>query len=334
MNPITNAKVVATGVSQTRYEQETEARGLAGFTVRSHVLSEIIRNPQRWRLGYESPESKSKEFGSVLDCLALTPCDWPRRFCVLPEDAPRRPSDRQRNAKKPSPETLAAIEWWDDFNESTKGCEIITPAVNASVHVALKRLENEEHIWSFLTAGHNQAWVKGSYADKATGLVIPTKALIDIVPDRDHPIYGEMLGDLKTTRNAAPRQFARDCYNYRYHMAAAWYLDHWNAATGEERTEFVHVVVENYAPHECRMPVLSQRFLQYGRLLYQKALSVYCQCLSTGVWPSYDPVNTLWPITDPEEWMLTADELYGDARFAPEPEEEEEPEHETADLIP
>lgn len=318
------ATVKKYGTLPAEYAAEPLKRGDAKFTVRSHVLAEVVRNPMRWLMGYESPESKAKEFGEVLDCLALTPTQWPKRFCMLPEDAPRRPSDRQRNAKKPSPETLASIEWWDDFNDRTSGASIITNELNATVHGALQRLKDNGKIAAFLGSGMTQAWVVGYYRDPETGLEVPTKALIDIVPKAEDPIFGEMLGDLKSTRNAEPRQFAKDCFRYRYHMQAAWYLDHWNAATGESRNQFLHVVVENFAPFECRMPLLSQRFIDHGRLLYQAALALYCKCLSLNRWPSYDPLGKEWPITDGEDYMFGMEEVYGESRFPVPPEESDE----------
>ena len=47
------------------------------------------------------------------------------KFATVPKDAPRRPNSLQRNAKKPSSETLHAIGFWDDFARMNVGKQIL-----------------------------------------------------------------------------------------------------------------------------------------------------------------------------------------------------------------
>lgn len=326
MNIFTNARIVRVGADPGEYSYELEERGSPTFTMRAHVLTEIRRNPRRWALGYVSPESKAKEYGEMLDCLALTPHQWPSRFCVLPEDAPRRPSERQRNAKKPSEDTIAACKWWDQWNANHVGCAVVDNETNGAVHAALKRLQGDERICGFIRSGKAQVWVEATYNDRETGIAVPVKGLIDVVPDCEHPIYGKCLGDLKTTKSAEPRRFARDAFAYGYHVAAALYLDLYTAATGEDRTDFVHIVQESFPPYEPRMPLMASSFVNLGRLIYQDTLALYCRCLKSNNWPSYDQ-DGRWPITEPESWMLDQGLVY---QTLEEPTEAPEPE----DVIP
>ena len=43
----------------------------------------------------------------------------------VPADAPKRPTKTQLNAKKPSPETLAQIDWWEEFERGDGAREIV-----------------------------------------------------------------------------------------------------------------------------------------------------------------------------------------------------------------
>lgn len=323
---ICNAVIIGDQTPPEKYDTETEQRGSPKLVVRAHILAEILRNAQRWVRGYQSPESKSLKFGELLDCLLLTPFQWPKRFAVVPADAPKKPSKTQLNAKKPSPETVAAIEWWAGFQRENPG-EIVSPDLNGSVHAAIARLREDEMLSELIDTSGHQVMIVAEWHDEPTRLIVPLKCLIDVVPPNDHPIFSNSLWDVKTTANASERSFMKDAQKYSYHVQGAFYLDMWNAATKQNRSDFGHIVLENYPPYEYRTPppLLSQRFLNHGRLTYQRALGIYCKALATGDWPSYDKKPGDWPITDCEDWFLSAESLY---------DEIEEPELEEAEPVP
>lgn len=321
---IKNAVIVGSGITPEDYNSEKENRGSPKLVVSSHILGEILRNAQRWVKGYESPQSKALKFGSVFDCLLLTPYQWPIRYAVVPADAPRRPSERQINAKKPSPASLEAIAWWDRFTRDHPG-EIISQEENASVHSAIARLREDKLISELIDCSRKQLLITAEWHDGPTGLIVPIKCLIDVVPPKDHPVFSNSLWDTKTTQNASPRSFSRDAMKYNYGIQGAFYLDLYNAATGEQRGDFGHVVIESFPPYEYRTPppLLSQRFLGHGRLLYQRALAIYCKSVCSGVWPSYDSNSRDWPITDCDDWHLSMESVYDP--FAEDEDTDEEP---------
>ncbi len=88
--------------------------------------------PAWWRMAYldrsiPRPKPGGVEQGLALDCLLTEGADaLARRFPVLPEDAPPKPSSRQRNAKKPSPDTVAAVQWWDAWEAAHPGATILS----------------------------------------------------------------------------------------------------------------------------------------------------------------------------------------------------------------
>lgn len=315
--PFKNAKVFRIGALPDEYLADPEQRGSPRLQVRPHVLGEVLRNPRRWRNGYESPESKSKDFGELLDCLALTPNQWPKRFCCTPDSYVR---DGEKKAWRNDKRIPEVAKWLEDHT----GLKVVSDDTNASVHAALKVLQADDQIAGILASGRSQVWVIGQYEDTATGLVVPVKCLIDKVPDLTDPVLGDYLCDLKTCRNASPRRFARDCYDYHYDLQAAFDLDLYEAATGEGRSHWLHIVQENYPPYELRTPppVLGEEFVERGRWLYRQALELYCRCATSGHWPGYDRVGT-WPVTKPEEWMLSLENVY--TPEIQEPEEDEEP---------
>ena len=126
--------------------------------------------------------------------------------------------------------------------------------------------------------------VVGEYADKETGLTVPLKGMIDLEP-RVNSTFHDSLADLKTCNSASPFPWARAVFEHGYHIQAAMYLDLYNSATGQDRTTFLHVLQESYAPWEVGKRLLSQEFLELGRLTYLTALQRYCQCLAANSRP-------------------------------------------------
>ncbi len=303
---ITNAKIHGT-VRADDYNKDDEPRGSQALTVRAHILQEILRNARRWVRGYISPPSASKEFGDAFDCLLLVPHHWPLRFCVTPLTYTTKEGKQAkwRNDKR----NEEVREWLEEH----EGLTVVDQKTNASVHGALARLKEDEMLMDVVNSSRHQTMVTAQWHDTETGLIIPLKCLIDIEPPKDHPVFGNCLFDAKTTRNASPKAFGSDAMRFRYDLQGAFYVDMYNAATGEARDSFGHLIVENYPPYEYRTPppLLTQRFIQFGRLSYQAALHIYCQALTSGKWPSYDLSRSKdWPKTDCADWFLNLESLY------------------------
>lgn len=90
-------------------------------TLGSTRIKDFLENgPRWWKLRYidgEIPDRDSDALkqGRMIDCLLTEPDKFADLFAVLPDDAPRKPSRTQREAKKPSPATVSAIAWWDKW---------------------------------------------------------------------------------------------------------------------------------------------------------------------------------------------------------------------------
>ena len=135
---------------------------------------------------------------------------------------------------------------------------------------------------------------------------MPLKILIDLKPAVDSP-WGKSLCDLKTCTSAATRAWTRTVFDHSLHVQAALYLDVWTADTGEDRVDFLHIVQESFAPYETCRRMLSAEYIEIGRMKYLEALKQYCQCLKTGIWPSYGGSRmdwNGWQLIEPEPWMV------------------------------
>lgn len=293
-NRLTGGQVVGT-ITQAEYLRQDFSRGHPNFVMSRSELIDFNRCPAKWLKGVQEDETTSTIFGSLVDCLVLTPDEFEKRYAVAPLTYPGPKGENK-------PWTLKATycaEWEDE--QSKGGKTVIKKKQYNEAYDAALFILNDPNAVELLTDSQKQVLVTGSYVDSETSITVPLKAHIDIVP------AAKSLADLKTSRNAHPQKWQRDVFSMGYHIQAALYMDLYNAATNEERCEFWHLIVENEPPFQTATYILSADFIDLGRMTYQAILQKYCQCLSENKWPGYEDGNNTHngvTIINPEAWMV------------------------------
>ena len=61
---------------------------------------------------------------------------------------------------------------------------------------------------------------------------------------------------------------------------------------GFEYKTFLHPIVESEPPHEIARRMMSDEWLEIGRIEYERALSIYCRCLNEKRWPGIDDMDS------------------------------------------
>ncbi len=321
-NVLTAGKVLGPITDPAVYHNETVKRGDPAIVMGRSSLMEFYRCPKRWLNGYESEDSKATEWGSLVDCLFLTPGEFKNRYAVSPATYPSEgmkcPScgsvtsakscrkcgvERQKvTVEKPWDRNSSYCAEWED-GQAPRQCiktTLFGPACDA-----VKVLESDPEIKALVECSQGQVMATASYQDEETGIVVPLKILIDLLPDKDSQ-WGKSLCDFKTTDSAAMRAWRSKVFKWNYDAQAALYMDVWEVSTGDDRPSFRHIVQESYAPYQTEIRLMSVEFIEIGRGKYQKALKLYCQCLKTNTWPGYDSdCRTIdgWQLTEPEPWM-------------------------------
>lgn len=111
------------------------------------------------------------------------------------------------------------------------------------------------------------------------------RARLDWLP---HATDGRMiLADYKSTVCAEPRRVAKSMADFRYHQQAAWYVDGVKALGLAEDVAFVFVFQEKTAPYLVTVVEPDVEALRIGRLLNDRALEVFAECIATDTWPGY-----------------------------------------------
>lgn len=329
---IKNAFIVETDADpKTYHEQQSKIpRGDVNFIMSSSALRVFGQCPSRWVAGYEPSSSASMEYGSLLDTIVLQPDLFQNRYAIKPltynaVDTKGRPTGEVKDWNGNS---NVCKKWLEDH----KHLEVTTEDEAKEALAARRMLESDEVIKAFLDASDRAVWLQAEWHDEKTGLVIPLKALLDLVPRLDSE-FAKSVGDLKSTRNAAVIPWTKWCFSAGYHIQAALYWDILAAAEPKrDITDFCFILSENYSPYQTGKRLLAGDFVELGRSTYQKLIKGYCACLAAGKWPGYDDHDETtqgWSIVAPMPWME------GESLFAPKFEfESEEPSASPNELPP
>lgn len=300
-NPFKNARVVGDDYDSRLYHVE-EKRGSTEFVVTNSMLGNFAPNPGRWLRGFGKKKSNAMLWGSLVDMKSLQPAKLEEYFAVKPEFYP---DSKTGEPKKWSGNATFCREWKAEQERYER--EILTRKMEEESNKAVARLFADERIATVIKSSRKQVYVIGEYHDRETGLVIPVKSLIDLVPDPSTPIYGRSLVDLKTGRNGSQKAWKKQVYNNGWHRQAAFHWDLYCAATKEDRVDFRHIISENIEPYEPGRRTLSLEFVNKGRMALIRGLSLYAKCLKENKWPSYDDIPNDyngWPLCEPEPWMV------------------------------
>lgn len=227
----------------------------------------------------------SMELGTAIHTGVLEPSEFDKRVCTIDDDAPKKPTSAQRRAKKPSPDTVAAVAWWDEFEARTAG-RIVLP--RQDFDRARRAIESvlAHPAAAALLAG---AVVERSlfWRDRLYG--VPCKARLDAWS------VGSILVDLKSCRDASPESFPKTVADFEYHAQAAHYTSGCaHAMAGEIPSAFVIIAVETEEPYLTGVYQVPDDAIRAGEHLMSIALERYAKARETGRWPGYAPtIETL-----------------------------------------
>ena len=332
---ITNAEIAAMGADVREYllqpacpecgggENRTgckRCRG-TGRVVRGDPAYEQTRSglvqfgacPVKWLATEESAAAelgtKAQDWGTALDCLTLDESRVEDRLAVYPETYPCEPTKADPRTEKPWNNNATFCKAWNQQAEEAGKLCFKVEVFNA-LRLAAQRLRDDARIAAVLEGAQYQVWVRGQWQDQATGLIVPIKTLIDIVPAAGNGWMGESLADLKTARNASPWAWEGICFDGGYHVQGSLALALYNAVPGvQKRHLFLHVISENEPPYQTGRRVLGAELLNMAGVWWQSQMARYCQCLKTGHWPDYETgpdSHDGWTVINPKPWREQA----------------------------
>ena len=282
-----------TGIFYDVPESEYHKKTLGELS--SSAAKQMLRSPAHYKAYIEAEDddsTPSKEFGKAFHCAIFEPARFLRDYAVLPEDAPRKPSITQRQAKKPSDETIVAIQWWDAFTAA--GRKVISQ--DDMTRILGMQASVQAHPWARRLLEGCETEVTIRWIDEATGVHCKARA------DSFKEMKKRYVVDAKSCVDASPEKFSRSVYEYGYHIQHAHYCKGF-AAIGKPLDNYFILAVESEAPFVCQVYHIDAAAEARGYELTERAASRLQECIEANKWPGYsEDINALslppWALKD------------------------------------
>lgn len=243
-------------------------------------------NPNR----IERKESKALDIGRAAHALVLGEPEFAAHFIISPFDDFKPKAAREwRDAQ-----TLTILK-----EEDLKTVRAMADAQRASPVVM-------------------QAFEKGApevsliWKDRETGVWLKSRP--DWLP---HDPKMSFVVDYKSAITIEPRRLSNDAFKFGYHVQAGLQMDAVQIVLGiKNPCGIAHVCQEKDPPYLVDLRMFQPEALDYGRLIYRKALRTFADCLSSGKWPAYtsEPQYFSTPAWIAREMEGMDDDDYGDSR--------------------
>lgn len=264
------------------YEQYAEIEG-----IRSGDINRFDRTPLHARYAMAHPrDSKAMVLGRAAHVALLEPDAWTERYILAPKVDRRTKKGKadwaafEKEVASTGRIALESTEW--DY------CLGMRDALYRS-EVATKLLRGK---------GINEGVLVWDEPDLGVRCKARFDRLIQHGWDPWHPEDGDKptFIDLKTSRDARKDRFAKDIWNFGYHISAAHYLAGGEVLTGITR-RWVWVVVENEPPHDVAIYDFDDTGLELAEEIRRRRLTLMKECQENDDWPGSP--DTIQPINLP-----------------------------------
>lgn len=216
-------------------------------------LKAFLRSPQHYvhYISTQKSATPAMEFGSLIDCLILTPDKFEEKYLVTEK------IDRRTKEGKAKEEEfiLAEAKFHEENGYSKKRIDEKQLEEAKQIVLKVNQDENARDILSLIT----QTQYKIDYRDKETDL--PYIGYVDAIGEKDgKPIIVE----LKTCQDASENEFSRDAFYLHYYLQCAGYLEGIARKKGIF-PDFYYLVVETNAPYGVNVIKAPSDYIQYGK---------------------------------------------------------------------
>lgn len=307
-NPFSNCKVVGENVTDEEYLRQEVPRGDPRWVMQRSELMQCYWSPSKWLAGIPNEPTKAMKFGSVVDCLLLTPELFKKRYAVCPEFYMGKRKHARKDdplIEKPWNSNAKTCEDWEEEQQEA-GLVCVSFKIKTEAEKAIKRAMQKEEFSEVIANSKKQVLVTGEYRSVVHKVTFPVKSLLDLVPS-PYSLCGKSVLDLKTAVDASEEAWNKAVFYQEYDIQSAMHLDMYREATKEERTEVRHIIIENTEPFEPALRIMNSTFLNLGRGGLMAALERYAECLALKRFPSYEDLmhDTYqgWGFSKPQDWM-------------------------------
>lgn len=241
--------------------------------LRASVLIHMgVPRVAQYRMAHPT-ESDALEFGTAWHACLLEPSRFEREFVIAPDFGHQ---GRKENK-------AAKIAWEAEHADAT----IVAAKQHKTMRGMLKGVWELQLAANILSApGQNE--VCAVWVDAETG--VRCKARYDRICRYDLDGDGQewtVIVDLKSTgKGLTVDEWRSAVFSYRYHVAAAFYLDGLRQLAPDER-RFVWIASRKTPPHLSCVFEPEPDLLADGHEKMRRLIETYAECRKTGVWPGH-----------------------------------------------
>lgn len=246
----------------------------------------ILVSPGHLKAYLDSPkkDTPALRIGSLTHLFCLQPDLFTSQVICLPEDAPKKPTEKQRTAKKPKAETLEAIAWWDNFELTAKGKTIADRDEYQEAITTGQALNAEMKHWGIIPLA-TEVCLTCDYGD------VKLKGQLDFIT-ADGWIY-----DLKSFGEyITPKNVLRTVYKRGWHIQSAFYCLLFKQVFGFRPQGVRFICGEKAAPNATGVFEMSSDLVAEGGVLVTQAIEAYRAATAFNSYPTYPKqIHTLKP---------------------------------------
>lgn len=240
-------------------------------------LKLLGRSPEHYLMAEHGEPTKALEFGELCHVGVLEADRVAERYAVMPAF-----ELDSRNCKKdgtPSESKTTAFYKQQkatfELRAADEGRKVVEQAQFMDVVNMVGAIQRNTTAVHYLNGLREVSII---WNDTSTG--IRCKARIDVAAE-------DGLTDFKTCPDPHPQEFERSIWKYGYHRQAAWYIDGWEALTGDV-LPFRIVAVGKETPRQCCAAEMDTLSVTIGRAENQEALAHLLECRQQQSWPGYE----------------------------------------------
>lgn len=240
-----------------------------------------------WLNSESEPSTQAMNLGTAAHTLLFEPERWAKDILITPDDAPKKPTKAQMEAKKPSEEAMASMAWWADFNKKSEGKCVINQEQMLQAKGIVSAVLGCEEILPLLKHPSAKTELSISAIETVEGIDIKCKMRCDMLTED-----GKTILDLKTCVDSSYDEFSRSFMSMGYWMQAAHYIATARLA-GIPVERFIFIAVEKEQPHCVSLYQLNNDSLQRAFAIRARLLKVLAQCTASGKYPASNGVSDL-----------------------------------------
>jgi hypothetical protein len=325
---ITDAKIISAG-AECRLDWGTpETRRREDYAVTPMDLVLFGQSPARWvlRAGREPDEGVGKH--TLLRASVLAPngagarhIPTPETYKVLRQVCPKCGSENlaatcrrcgiprvSQVMEKPwAPQAQSCKRWTEDV--VSKGLVPVSRALNETNDRMHQRINADPHAASLLQESQKLLLITGTWTGQDPDQTLPVRALIDVAPGEGHGLCGT-LATLLIVPDISPGAWQSHLVKGGHHLQSALARQLFHAATGEDITSHLWLLVEAREPHLVGRRRSTPELDKLAAETCERLLERMWFCRRWDLWPNFDPLCSgalpAWTETYLEDWMTQA----------------------------